>query len=232
MSILWSFLFGIPAVIFLVLSLVTLGCSVVNVTFTMPSFFVVVRALAAFIFAFSAFVYHFLGKPQERERLQKKDAIIAEWQTETARFFDAFQKESVRLHQKWQTEKATLIAEWQREKARLNAEIEKQNELLAESKKQQSMLLSAVNKSSDEALQGYPEEFINWLKSGIKTVSVDELNRRTGHSKRKIQRAINEGSLQTAPRNNELIRISSLVEWLKQTPAKTDTEPELYVVNG
>ncbi|MGH2478252.1 MAG: hypothetical protein ACRDHW_01140, partial [Ktedonobacteraceae bacterium] len=81
-SVLWSILFGVPTLIFLVLSLVTIGCSVANVTFVMPVFFVVVRALAAFIFAFSAFMYEFLGKPQERERLLEKDGMIAGLQAE------------------------------------------------------------------------------------------------------------------------------------------------------
>lgn len=232
MAVVWSILFGAPALIFLVLSLVTLGCSVANVTFTMPTFFIVIRALAGFSFAFSAFIYHFLGKPQEQERLQEKDTLIANLQKESAFNIARLQQEIREIKIEWQKETSRLNADWQHEKAQLNAEIENQNELLLESKKQQTALLNAVNKSSDTALRGYSEECLAWLKSGAKSVSVDDIIRFTGHSKRKIQRAITGGLLQPSPRNKELILVSSLGEWLKQTPAKTDTEPDLYVVNG
>lgn len=231
-SIVWSVLYGLPTLTFFSLDVVTLGFSVANTSFTMPLMLVVTRALAAFMFGFTAFIYHFLGKPQEQERLQKKDDIIANLQQKSAFNIARLQQEIREIKAEWQKETSRLNADWQHETARLNAELENQNELLLESKKQQTLLLNAVNKSSDNALQGYSEEFIKHLKSGIKTVSVDDLNRYTGHSKRKIQRAITDGSLQTAPRNNELIRVASLLEWLKQTPAKTDTEPDLYVVNG
>jgi hypothetical protein len=231
-SVVWSILYGLPTLTFFSLDVVTLGFSVANSSFTMPLALVVTRALAAFIFGFTAFIYHFLGKPQEQERLQEKETIIADLQKESTFNIARLQQEIREIKAEWQKETSRLNADWQHEKAQLNAEIENQNELLLESKKQQTMLLNAVNKSSDTALRGYSDEFITTLKSGIKTISVDDINRHTGHSKRKIQRAITDGLLQTAPRNNELIRVASLLEWLKQTPAKIDTEPELYVVNG
>lgn len=231
-SIVWSILFGTPAFIFLALTLITIGCSVANVTFTMPTFFVVVRALAAFIFAFTAFIYHFLGQPQEHERLQEKESMIANMKQENAVMIANLHKEISEIRAEWQREKTRMISDWQHETAYLKAEIEKQNEVLAESKKQNTMLLSAVNKSSETALQGYTEECLNWIKSGAKSVLLEDIIRYSGHSKRKIQGALNTGMLQKSPRNDNLILMSSVVKWLKQTPAKTDTEPDLYVVNG
>lgn len=213
----WAILYGIPALFFAGLSAYTIGESVGNINFTMPEPFVIARALAGFLFAFTSLLYWQLGKPQEVDRLKKKDALIEEWQNETSRFIDALQKETIRERE-----------EWQDEKARLMGELEKQNELLSESKKQQTALLNAVNKSAETALQGYSEECIEWLKSGAKSVTVEEIMRYTGHPKRKINRAILSGLLQSSPRNKDLILVSSLQDWLKQTPIKTDdSDPEL-----
>lgn len=231
-SIVWSVLYGLPTLTFFSLDVVTLGFSVANTSFTMPLALVVTRALSAFIFGFTAFIYHFLGKPQEKERLQEKELIIVNMKQENAVMVARFQKDISEIKTEWQREKARMISDWEHETARLNAEIEKQNELLDENKRQQTLLLNAVNKSSENALQGYSEECMNWLKSGEKSVSLEDIIRYSGHSKRKIQRAINSGLLQASTRNKDLILMSSVVKWLKQTPAKTDTEPELYVVNG
>jgi len=95
-------------------------------------------------------------------------------------------------------------------------------------------LINAVHKSSEDALQAYSEECLNWLRSGTKTVSLEEITRYTGHSKRKIEGAINKGYLQTASRNKELILVSSLVSWLKSvqpSTGKTEETPMLHIVN-
>lgn len=54
-SIVWSILFGLPAITFLLMDMFTIGAAVANVSFEMPQPFVVVRALSAFIFAFPVF---------------------------------------------------------------------------------------------------------------------------------------------------------------------------------
>ncbi len=66
---------------------------------------------------------------------------------------------------------------------------------------------------------------------------MDEINRFTGHSKRKINGAIASGNLQVSPRNKERILTFSLVEWLKKNPPNegnkernTDGMPTLHVV--
>ncbi len=84
-SAIWTALYGMPTVVFLFLSLVTLGCSVANATFEMPTWAVVTRALAGYMFAFTSLLYTQLGTPQERERLAHKDANITALQAEIAR---------------------------------------------------------------------------------------------------------------------------------------------------
>lgn len=233
-SRLWTILFGIPAIVFLVMDFVTISCSVVNVTFTMPGFFVVLRADSAFIFAFGSLIYFFLGKPQERERLAEKDSLIAglqaELKSEIARLSqekeDAINgiqarliPEITRLNQ----EMSRLKSEHQREIDRLTAEYEGEITLLSNdldrSRTQETMLLQAVNKSRESSLQGYSQECIDWLMSGIKSASVAEIKQYTGLTTAKINNAIAPGKLRTTPNNKALITISSLVEWLKVTPA-------------
>lgn len=201
----WVVLYGLPTIVFLVLTLVTLGCSVANTTFIMPMPFVVIRALAAFIFAFTSLLYTQLGVPMEADRLAQKDSLIADLQNQNQR---------------------------------LNQLIETQNAELANSKKRFEDFQNSVNKSNDTALGAYSQECINWLKSGVKTANVDEINCLTGHSKRKINGAIASGNLQVSPRNKERILTFSLVEWLKKNPPTevlkeraTDGMPTLHIVN-
>ncbi|MGH2478840.1 MAG: hypothetical protein ACRDHW_04190, partial [Ktedonobacteraceae bacterium] len=78
----WTVIFGVPALIFFLMDLVTLSNSVANVTFTMPTWLVVLRADSAFIFAFGSLIFYFLGRPQEADRLAEKDGIIASLQEE------------------------------------------------------------------------------------------------------------------------------------------------------
>ncbi len=201
----WAVLYGLPTIVFLVLTLVTLGCSVANTTFIMPMPFVVIRALAAFIFAFTSLLYTQLGVPMEADRLREKDSLIADLQNETAR---------------------------------LDQLIENQNAEMEKSKKRFEDFQNSVNKSNDTALGAYSQECIDWLKSGVKSVLPDEINRLTGHSKRKINGAIASGNLQVSPRNKERILTFSLVEWLKKNPPTevlkertTDGMPTLHIVN-
>jgi hypothetical protein len=221
-ALIWAVLYGLPTLVFLVLSLVTVGCSVASITFQMPGPLVVIRALAGYMFAFTSLLYTQLGKPQERDRLTKKDVALAELAQEKDAKIAELNAETTRLNK--------IISEQK-------AVIEEQKTALAESKNIQSELIKAAYKSTESALEAYGEECMNWLKSGVKTVSVEEITRYTGHSKRKIEGAINKGLLQLAPRNKELILTSSLVEWLKITPPTAsrkdpDTAPLLHVVNG
>lgn len=224
-SVVWSILYGVPTLIFLTLSLVTIGCSVANVTFTMPTFFVVVRALAAFIFAVTAFMYHFLGVPGEWERLAEKDGKIAELHQEINRLNDVLQSETARLTNLLQTETA-----------RFTALIEKQNTDLQRTKRQQEELQNALTKSEDDALQAYTPECVAWLKSGIKSADVEAITSHTGLSTAKVNNAIKRGDLRVAPNNKGLILLSSLVPWLQNIALperKTDVNiPALRLVNN
>lgn len=237
---LWSFLYGLPAIFFLILSVITLGNAVANVNFTMPTGWVVVRAIAGFSYAFTSLLYVWMGKEQEKDRLAKKDANIAELRHGFALKLLSLRKKMADLAREWQREKTQLqqetghkIIELEKEIIRLQGVISQQNDVLESQKKQQSELLNALDKSSRSALDAYSDECKNWLMSGIKTVSVDEIARYTGHSKRKVNNAIAAGKIQSSPRNKALLMVSSVVDWLEQNPPiGEETKPDLYVVNG
>lgn len=215
----WSILCGLPAVFFLILSMITLSNAVANVTFTMPVGWVVVRANAAFIYAFSSLLYLWMGKKQEKDRLVEKDELTAQRSQE-------YELKLAEMERNLSAKIADLAGENQR----LQGVIEQQNRDLDARKKQQSELQNALNKSSRAGLQAYSQECQEWLTSGIKTALPDEISRFTGHSKRKVNNAIAAGKLQVSPRNKSLVLVHSLVEWLEQNPPSS--EPDLYVVNG
>ena len=226
----WSVLYGLPTIVFLLLSLITLGNAVASVTFEMPTGLVVIRALAGYLFAFTSLLYTQIGIPQEKDRLAQKDALLADWQTRMA-------QEIADLIDEKDAQITALTTQLATETRRLHAIIDNQNQELQTQKQTNTNLITIVNKSSENALHAYSAECKEWLNSGVKTVFLDEITRYTGHSKRKISNAITGGHLQTAPRNKELILVSSLVEWLKQNQpllSKSDQEsgPTLRIVNG
>lgn len=225
-AVIWAVLYGLPTLVFLFLSLVTVGSSVTSITFQLPGWMIVIRALSGYMFAFTSLLYTQLGNPQERDRLQNKDTMIAELREEmTSKIAELT------------ADRDKKVTELDAEINKLNAIINDQKTLLAESKKAETELIKAVNKSSEMSLQAYSEECQNWLKSGVKSVEVADITRYTGHSKRKIEGAITKGILKVSTRNKSLILVDSLTEWLKITPVSTgqkdpDTAPLLHVVNA
>ena len=242
-ALVWTILYGLPTLVFLVLSLVTLGCSVTSTSFIMPMPLVVIRALAGYMFAFTSLLYSQLGVPQEKERLQEKDEMIAGLRRNHETILDVLRKEKDSFIAALRQEKDGTIAELKRNLENITAraseqkaEMENLKASLEQSINAERALHNAIHKSNDEPLAAYSEECIAWLKSGIKTVNLDEINRFTGHSKRVISSAINRGSLQVSPRNKDLILVSSLVNWLKTVQPIASDKPEekthLHIVNG
>jgi hypothetical protein len=247
-AIIWSILYGLPTIVFLVLSLITLGSAVASVNFQMPTPLVVVRALAGYTFAFTSLLYTQLGEPQEKDRLAKKDALLEELRSRMEKMIAQLRQENAtnlsNLRQqkddviaKLLQEKDAIVTQFHQERNNANQKIAELNERLSAHQKREEDLVKTIHKSEESSLQAYSSECREWLSSGVKTVSLDEISHYTGHSKRKIDNAITAGNIQTAPRNKKLILVSSLVEWLKNTPSPTtknerDTGPMLHVVNG
>jgi hypothetical protein len=210
----WTVLFGIPTIVFLVLSIVTLASSVLSTTFLLPEPLVVARALAGYMYAFVSLLYTQLGKPQEVDRLREKDDLIVQLKKEKddqlAELWREHEGNLTELRANFKKQMADLQLENNRLQVSLkqqNEELARQNGLLEQTKKVQREMEEALNKSADDALGAYSAECKVWLKSGLKSVSIDAISEYTGHSKRKIQGAINSGYLQTTSRNKELILV-------------------------
>lgn len=230
-AIIWSVLYGLPTIVFVVLSLITLGSAVASATFQMPTPLVIVRALAGYMYAFTSLLYTQLGAPQEADRLSEKDGMLADLRRETDEKLATLEQEKTTMLADLRREMDEKVGRLEQENARLNALIADQKQSLQQQKRQQEELQNAMNKASEDALQAYSLECKAWLKSGVKSVEIADIVRYTGHGKRKIENAITKGLLSTAPRNDKLILVSSLIEWLKNTPLST-TAPMLKLVGN
>jgi hypothetical protein len=153
----------------------------------------------AYLCGLTAIVYHYVGREQEVDRLKEKDDFISQL------------VEEARVLSEQLTEQRHLMT---KQIDTLKAEMNQQKAVLAENKAQQKRLIEEINKSDDASLEAYGDEVIEWLRSGTKTVLAEDITRFTGHSSRKIKNA----NLGRSPRNPDLILVSSLVQWLKNTP--------------
>jgi hypothetical protein len=187
-SLSWSVLYGLPTIIFLVLSVTVISNSMLSVFYELPGWMVMARGLAGYMYGIVAILYWQIGLPQEADRLREKDHSLSQL-----------------------AEQNRALTE---EIDALKADIESRKQAYAESKAQQKRLAEELQKSDEMALQAYSQECLDWLKSGVKTALVEEICRFTGFSKRKITNA----NLARSPRNPDLVMISSLVSWMKNTP--------------
>jgi hypothetical protein len=184
-SAIWTLLYGCPTIVFLVIDIAIISSP--NVTYVLPDYLVSARSIMAYLYGLTAILYHYAGKDQETDRLKAKDVLVGELRA------------SVQIL-------ASQIDT-------LSTEIENQKRLLVESKKAQILLQNEVKRGTDDALQAYGDDCVKWLYSGIKTATIDDIIRLTGHSKQKVVKA----KLRRSPRNADLILIESLTEWLKET---------------
>lgn len=222
--LIWLCMFGVPTLVFLSISVTTLAFSLASVGFELPMPLIIVRGISGYWYAIASILYIKLGMPQERDRLNQKDVLIETLRRENTVNLEKLREEKAAMQQ-------SLTAQLEKQ----NGEIANLKALLEQYKNTERELINSVHKSSDDALQAYSEECIEWLKSGVKTVLVEDINRYTGISKRKIENAINKGLLQQSPRNKELILVSSLVNWLRTMQpitSKTGEMPMLHIVNG
>ena len=87
----------------------------------------------------------------------------------------------------------------------------------------QSSGIIAFNPELVEVVKHYPKIASEWLAKNQKSATLEEVMQITGHSKRRL----NKAPLQRSPRNKDLIRISSVIEWLKTAPLPEN--PDAFV---
>lgn len=91
----------------------------------------------------------------------------------------------------------------------------------------QSTGIIAFNAELVEVVKRYPKIASEWLAKNQKSTTLEEVMRITGHSKRRLNRA----PLQRSPRNKDLIRINSVIEWLKTAPLPENPDTFISVID-
>jgi hypothetical protein len=236
-SMIWFILFAIPTAFFLLISVLTLGFSLANVTFTLPVYIVIPRGIAAFFYALFSLLYPLIGQPQEADRLREKDTKLAELQQKSAADLAELRKEKDTKLAELQTDKEKMAAQYQEEIARIREELQSVYRQLSEAIGEKNAAYTALNQSADSALQAYGEHIIAWLNSLDKTVSVEDICTHLGWHRRRIMAAIERKELQTRGPNKNLIWVPSLRDYLRKHAPKEplkerDTGPMFRVIGG
>lgn len=249
MAITWSFLFGIPSIIFISFSLVNIGLSLASSNYTMPDSVVVGRGLTCFIYALLTFIYDSRGHEsfsfEIRERdsqLERIQSLLAEKEKQFQ--FDFLEKEKEMRLALAEKEKEMRLALAEKEQelfivkeesfAELQAKQTELNGFLLELSQEKNEKLRLAEKASSlvsDKLSYYPKVTAFLEKTKDKTITVDSIVELTGLSKRRINKAIAEKSLSLQSRNKEVL-VSSLLRWLQDIPVPSSEMERTFATNG
>lgn len=64
----------------------------------------------------------------------------------------------------------------------------------------------------------------SWLATGQRTATVDDIITMSGFSRRLVQNRVKDGTLKVSSRNANLVRISSVIDWLKAVSAEANRQ--------
>jgi len=167
----------------------------------MPDWGIVARALSGYCFAIIFLLYEQLGKPCYAKERQGLEQTIADLNTHIE---DMVKDYSTKIED--------LTRSHSIEVTRLTGILETQN-------RQVNLLAEKATSLELQGLDSYPKVQKEWIEKGVKTCSIGEIELVTGLSRQRINAAIRANKLQKDNRNKELIRVSSVVEWLKTIPA-------------
>ena len=210
----WAILYSIPALFFLVMTIITITTfvSTKGTQFVpMDGFQLVIRCLSGWMYAVVNMLFQKLGEPHYASKLDERDTAIAQLKTRIETLTAEYSQEKEMLLTSHSTKIETLIAEYSAEKENLTS-------LLKTQSVQVKQLSARASSLVRDSLENYPIVLNEWLEKGKKTASISEIEKATGHSKRRINAAIEKGLLVKDPRNKDFIRVSSVIEWLKIAP--------------
>ncbi len=233
---LWPVLFGLPTLVFLYLSLLTVSCSVLKVNYSMPAYGIVARALAGYVFAIVYLIIEKIGEPCYASERKAMEQTIADQKAEieqiTSRFEDALQTANsnftIAMHSKQSEFEYQVNAIVEEGKNRIES---LQNLLEAKSIQVEKLSERASSLERNE-LALYPKVQSLWIEKAKRTVSFDEIVDVTGLSKQRIRAAITGGKIARDNRNKELLRVSSVVEWLKTIPVSEAPLPDMSITSN
>lgn len=230
----WGAMFGLPTLVFIVLSVVTLGFAAANATFTMPMPFVIVRATAAYTYGIFAFLYWFLGQPAEADRLRKKDERITELDQQITDLTQDIEKKTNELTQELAKQKAEFEQQIALQKAQfeltiggLNQELDQRTGEVNAARNAQRRLVEEMKQSSEDVLLAYGQELIDWINGPTKSATMQDIIRYTGLHFNKVNNAIKQNKFRKAPNSNPdnpLYILTSVVAWLRTLPPPARAE--------
>lgn len=240
---LWAILYTIPAIVFLVMTIITVSTFVsTGGTNFVPAdgAQLVVRCLAGWLYAAVNMLFAQLGKPHyasimsrletdhanhlaqiEADHVDNVSRLKADHSDKVSRLETDNLRQVSELEDKitglnremdaviasFTAEKSQIVESYSVKIEHLSLQLEMQNQTVYKLSERASSL-------EFQGLENYPIVVSEWLKNGLSTVSLEVINRDTGHSKRKILAT----KLRTSARNKELYLVSSVVDWLRRTP--------------
>jgi hypothetical protein len=221
-SIVWAILYSIPTLFFFVMTIIaiTTFVSTGGTHFTpIDGTQLVIRCLSGWIYAVINMLFDKLGSPHYGSIIDSLKQEIESEREQTSQTVLELNEQIEKQKARYTTEIEELKARFEDVIERLNTENDSFKTLLTS---QQNKLIHLEERASSLVLEplerNYPLAKTEWIDKSVKSVSLDEIVRITGVSKRKIQNA----TLRKTGRNGELYLVSSVIEWLKTIPVTSN----------
>lgn len=214
---LWAGLYTVPAVVFLIVTVITIASFVSakgTVDIQLDGVQLVIRCLSGWWFSTVNMLFAQSGKQQYADMLDEKDKKLSEitesFAAEKSQMNDDFAKHQNAMEESFNKQKADMEALIERLKGDLGTVTVR----LEEQSNQARRLAQRAESLERNGLEDYPRVVSEWIDKDVKTATIDQIVEVTGHQKRKLIRA----PFQRSNRNKDLILISSVIDWLKITP--------------
>lgn len=218
-SLVWALLFGLPTLVFASLTVWTLCASSLEIGYIMPAFLIATRVLSGYVYGFLSMLHMLIGEPDQADYVSALKAKNTQTSEELTGVIETLNLEIAQQKSDFTSEIADLKERFTQIIEELNSENDQvkqlvstqQNQIIQLSEKATSLVVGPIERF-------YPHVKSELLDNGVKSVSLDDLVRLTGLSKRKIQNA----TLRKTGRNGELYLVSSVIEWLKSLPISSN----------
>ncbi|HEX3641622.1 MAG TPA: hypothetical protein VHV10_10050, partial [Ktedonobacteraceae bacterium] len=179
----WPILFGLPTLVFLFISVLTVSCSVLKVNYVMPDWGIVARALSGYVFAVVYLLYEKLGEPCYADERKNLEIALTQKQAELEQTIADQKAEMARTKKHFEDALQTANSSFQIAMQSKQAEFEyRVNEIVEQGKSRigdlQNLLEAKdvqVQKLSERAsslvaqgLENYPKVLSELVSQGVK----------------------------------------------------------------
>jgi len=217
-SLVWAVLFGLPTAVFASLTTWTLIASALQIGYIMPSVLVASRVLAGYAYGFLSMLFVLIGEPDTADYVEKL-------KQESAETIERMKDEIGRLNREMSRLHTDHSEEIDRQSTAYSIEIGTLKDQLNTSSFQINQLSERASSLELRGLDSYPKVTSMWIESGVKTVTLSDIESVTGLSRQRIHAAAKAGKFARDNRKKDGYRVSSIVEWLKTIPAPLPETP-------